>query len=169
MADEIKIEWVQEQSFETVPEFKLEEDKIPWLTEDKIDAWISIRGITWLSFFTSTFLRPTSNWRVNWSYTWVWFKPKLVRLEAVRSPNAVDPIFCINDIVEDWAGWFNYWELFSDDTWKAYVYSAKALRVTDAAWTPWTLATMVSFDDDWFTLNFSDNDYNVLVKVTCYW
>ena len=163
-------EKIREFQPETIPEFDLKEDKIPWLTEDKLDASISIRWIKDSLPYIDTFTRLTTNW-TTWSYTWVWFKPRMVVIEAVRSPNAVDPIFCICSTKEDWAWWFTYAELYKDNVNKSYIYNSAALRVADQPWTPWsiwTIATMQSFDDDGFTLSFSDRDWNVEVKVTCY-
>ena len=78
MAEEIK-----EFKPETIPEFELKEEDIPWLTSDKLDASISIRGSVLPNFYTTSF---TNSWTSDITVT-TWFRPKYVYIYAIYDSN----------------------------------------------------------------------------------
>ena len=117
---------------------------------------------------TKSFLAGT-HWTGDFAVTWVWFKPKLIQIKSCRVPWWIDATFSLNSIMEDWAGWFIYSEFWNDQSNSPRVRSSLAVRVTDTWGSPWTTADMTSFDDDWFTLDFNDIDFNVDMEIVCFW
>ncbi len=69
---------------ETVPEFEMKEEDIPWLTSDKLDASVSIRWITWVKMYTWYI---TTSWNITVN---VWFKPRYVFLQSIFSSTQDD-------------------------------------------------------------------------------
>ena len=67
---------------ETIHEFELEEDVIHWITDDKLDANISIRGIElwWNQYVDYVEMTTTWNYTIN-----TWFKPKIIQIYACYS------------------------------------------------------------------------------------
>lgn len=142
-----------------------------WLGWDweKIDYNNLKNKPTWWFYNTTKSYSVFTHGAWAFAVTWVWFKPKLVSIWAVRSPNWVDPTFSLNEITETSPWTFTYSELYHDNSWNSYIWSSLAIRIADAGGSPATTASMLSFDTDWFTLNFLSTSWNVEMKITCYW
>ena len=86
MAD-INIPWIEEQKFDTISEFELDKTPIPWLTEDKLDANISVRWridtvdtfayynissatLSWSTETTLTLTAWSSSWSSDFTLSW---------------------------------------------------------------------------------------------------
>ena len=160
-------EEIKEYIPETIPEFELSNDVTPWLSEDKLDAGISIR---WLSnkVYTTTAAYTTISWSV-FTLTWVPFRPKHVQIIAIRNPAFVDNLQSIVDIVETSPWVFSYSWVQTQQTNTKAIFNNLAVKVSEQAWTPASNATMTSFNSDWFTLTFSSPSWNVDMKIVCYW
>ena len=75
----VKINDIPEHKPETIPEFKLDErENIPWLTSDKIDASIGVRGLNlWKWYSTWAFYYDGNDIEID-----CWFEPKIIRVDA---------------------------------------------------------------------------------------
>lgn len=159
----------KEVKIDTIPAFKLEEVNIPWITEDKLDASLSVRWISAWSIKTLTFTRASTVWTGNQSFTWFWFIPKSYTIIAWRNVTWDE---CMSNwwIDSVWTQWgvrtspvSAWWVWESSDT-------NKVIRIffTNAWW--WeTNASHVSMDSDWITVNFWLSAENIKFTLTCYW
>jgi len=89
---------------ETIPEFKLEEENIPWLTEDKIDWVINIRWFDfWNQFVVYEEITSSSDLTITCG-----FKPKFIHIQAMY-PNIIEPDYSETQSAEiDWV-WKTMW------------------------------------------------------------
>ena len=71
-------EEIKEYIPETIPEFELSNDVTPWLTEDKLDASISVRWLKAINTYTwQAIIWVTTNQTIT-----TWFRPKYIYIDA---------------------------------------------------------------------------------------
>jgi len=119
----------------------------------------------------SRFLEKDDTWE--WTYSpWTfkittWFSPKHIRIEARRDA--------------DWYQSVSFWDCYIDDDWNKtsvityyddnangwYMETWLIIFVKPAS--TFTSATVWTIYDDWFNLNFPNNNHNISVKIYAEW
>lgn len=140
----------------------------PWLTEDKLDAPISIRWAEWVNYYVAQTTRTNNQgFSING-----WFRPKAVRMKAISTwwwgSNysiwywcEVDNILTVSTIYKNW----NSMETLG--TWAAtstYIMYHDPLSDPDFA----RRITLTQFTENWadFTVSLLWDDY--ILEVTLY-
>ena len=134
-----------------------------WASQDTLDANIAIRNLDIPKFKQLV----TSRWASTWDFaiTWVWFKPKMVRIQGHDNWGshtewsdwtAVDWDLW-NVIYKSWATWA-IWE----DTWNILVLYLDPSNNQ--------VAKLKSMDADWCTLTFTTSVWSsIRMFYTFYW
>jgi len=154
------IKWVEKIDL-IKPEIIQTPDYSYWVNQEPLDFnKLKNKPSSWWLFYTWTFTRNSwSTW--NQSITWIWFKPKLLKIHWVVI--LLNTSMCWGST--DWTNPnsisynFNWWSLYS-------TYQTTLIHLDIWAMTRWTLA---SFDTDWFTINWSVINSNVRVNFECFW
>lgn len=158
---------VKEYEFETIPEFELEEENIPWLTEDKVDGIINIR---WFDFWNQfiDYAEITSSTDVTIT---CWFEPKVIEISAMY-PNLTEAEYSetTSSVRDDvWKTMWKYktvWAWTSISLWDSS--STKAVDLRDAGNECYAYITDVS--KTWFTLwTITYNAENAWLHITVLW
>jgi len=99
--------------------------------------------------------------------TGIWFKPKYVKIEAIRRW-ADTQDHSIWESYDNWwtpSNFIRYAKTWSTDQ---FIDTSAMIYITDTTWTQ--RANMLSFDADWFTLDWiTNNTIDVTLKITCLW
>lgn len=125
-------------------------------SQEPLDANFQVRNInSWWGKINSWYDWWVPSWYVDYSITWVWFKPKAIEVKIIPYTwnIAVWGTATNNWTIKQSCIYSNAWS-FSYDNNRLFRFSG-----TDV----WTL---VSFDSDWFTIK-SDLDCRIIW--TCFW
>lgn len=123
-------------------------------SQEPLDANFQVRNIWWGKI--KTWITPwVPSWYVDFSITWVWFKPKAIKVEVLYWASVIAWGTADNTswTLTQQCIWSNSWSLD---------YSTS--RLFRFSWTQvWDL---VSFDADWFTIK---SDVSCIIQWTCFW
>lgn len=136
-----------------------------WNSQNTLDAEVSLRNLTWTQYMVWNSSRTTVQWTWTQVITWIWFKPKMITIQAVY-PAVL------------WS--ISYWQatstsnefsvfLFANPNAGTTSYANWAIIHCDwsSSWS-WN-ASLQSIDIDWFTLNWTSVAFNVVFMYQCYW
>ena len=158
---------VKEYKPETIPEFELEEENIPWLTEDKIDWVINIRWFDfWKQFVDYATITSSSDLTITCG-----FKPKLIQIQSMY-PWVVDKEYTETSSAEIDEVRKTTWMYKSTTTfteiglWDST--TTRAVYLTDS-WNE-VEAYIESVSDTWFTLwNITYNWRTAWLHISILW
>ena len=117
-----------------------------WVIQDKLIPWLHFPNQELWGYFSNITLR--SSWTWNQVITWVWFKPKWVRITGYVSSAAWWWFWGSSDWTNQNCSYifYNSWWLLSwGNTNLIYLFNGSAQSI----------ANLVSFNDDWFTINWT--------------
>ena len=168
-----EIIWDKEKGFDFTETIKPEIIETPnydyWQSQNTLDYNIAIRNkpdATWSKVFCWWNSRLSYSWTWTQAITWVWFKPKLITIQAVFA---------------SWEWSFSDWQWMSttdnfciyqqNQSWWSYTlmtYDFRIIFVRNYTWTLTSRASISSIDDDWFTLNWVKVWLDVYFKYQCF-
>ena len=133
-------------------------------SQNTLDYNIALRNKPSWNIFCKFYLYTwTTTW--NWSYTWVWFKPKYVRIQATLavSPHPWSSDGCTSS--PNWDAIYHYYSSW----WDISIVNNRIIKIFDDWRITQKAAKFISFDNDWFTLEFTTNNANnAQFIITCY-
>ena len=91
-----------------------------------------------------------------------WFKPKVIQIMTIINNQASWNYVSLTDI--SWYTMFYY----TTSGWYFIVSTTNIIDILDNLWNS-TLGTIVSIDNDWFTVNLSRNFIVTQSMITCIW
>lgn len=149
----------------TIPEFELEEDHIPWLTEDKIDAPIWVRWADYNKFYVTYITHSTTSDIT----TTCWFKPRYIKIDTLYTTADIEQSKSIT--IEN-NGSITTESMYADSAAKWYSNwvwaSVKAVDLRDSWNECYMYVTDVS--NTWFTLWTITLNWNtVWLHITIIW
>jgi len=133
-------------------------------TKEQLELWKEVRWASESKVYSNSYLY-TGTSTGSWSYTWVWFKPKVVRIQA----NLVESQGWSSDGTANWtmnACQYDYW---SSGVYIKSYRNNRLVYIPNNGNTTLKAATLTSMDADGFTLNFSTNNaLNAEFIITCW-
>jgi len=158
-----KIDTVTEVKVETIDAFDLKVQDFPWLTADKLDYSISVRGNT---SGILAFTKLASGWTWVVDFTWFWFTPSSYVINAWLWNNAT--VDCWTSL-STYIDWTTFWQYIQDSSWSSQVQDlgSRMIAIYNTSWSK-TRADHSKFITDWIELNFVDSDLDVKFIVTAY-
>jgi hypothetical protein len=155
-------EEIKEYIPETIPEFKLSEDIVPWLTEDKIDASISVRWLDAIKTYTwEVDIWVTTDQTIN-----VWFRPKYIYIDAFYTTPSGDSSkgWCVEN--NDWTitVMLQYWGS-TRSSWGSWLNTAIDIFFIDSNthWKIWEIT------DTWFTVTDISRNNTFTLQIYAEW
>ena len=130
----------------------------PWETKEQLEIWLEVKNP---GLWTKTFTTVSSFWLWNTKIT-CWFKPKVIQIMTIINNQASWNYVSLTDI--SWYTMFYY----TTSGWYFIVSTTNIIDIFDNLWNS-TLGTIVSIDDDWFTVNLSRNFVVTQSMITCIW
>lgn len=145
----------------TIDEFTLEWDGIPWLTEDKIDAPISLR---WSISTTNYYVVYQTHSSTSDLTVTCWFQPKYIKIDAFYTTTRLEQSKTVTTY--DWTNITTEWE-YAGSLWYE-IPSNQAVYLNYTSNECYMDVTDVS--STWFTLwNITLNWYWVWLHITIIW
>ena len=170
--EEVKVETIEDtkqlkwaEKIETIYPETLEVPTYDyWFSQNTIDWEVAIRNLpTWWGkyFVWSSSRNSWATW--NQVITWVWFKPKLVLINAIIATTPWGASWGQWDWITQYCS-FTYQDSGNQNIWS---YTSKIINAETNIYTD--RATLVSLDNDWFTLNWSQINQWCNFQYQCFW
>jgi hypothetical protein len=131
---------------ETIPEFELSTEVVPWLTEDKIDASISVRWLDAIKTYSwERIIGTTTDQTIT-----VWFRPKYIFIDAFYTTPDIFASKSWSVENDDWTITVTaqYWTSSLVSLWSWSNTVVDAMHIEDTR----TYAKIWVITDTWFTL-----------------